>query len=180
MAQQYLSHSLLPWRERFAGRAAAVHMPYLDGALAEFIVRLPPELLAGKRLLIGALREMDPGIYRVPLVRSSGYETNWHAELVRYREAVKEELLSGPSRLDRVIEPQAIGAVLDSLTVLNGPRGVRHPGFRSGVRRTLGTIRHSETGQRLFGQLGLGPSFLNPATWLLRVLTLRTVEAGQR
>lgn len=123
MAQQYLSHSLLPWRERFAGRIAAVHTPYLDAELAEFIQRLPPKLLAGKRLLIGALRELDPDIYRVPLARSSGYETNWHAELIRHRAAVKEDLLSGNSRLDRVIPPQAIGAVLDSLTVSGGGRG---------------------------------------------------------
>jgi asparagine synthase (glutamine-hydrolysing) len=180
MGQHYLCHSLLPWRERFAGRVAAVHTPYLDGALADFIHRLPPDLLAGKRLFIGALRALDPGIYRVPLARSSGYETDWNAELVRHRDAVKEQLLAGPSRLDRVIEPQAIHAVLDSLTVPNSGRGTRKATFRSGVRRTLGTFRHSTTGQRLFGQPRHVPSDLSPATWLLRVLTLRIVEAEPR
>lgn len=178
MAQQYLSHSLLPWRERFAGRIAAVHTPYLDAELAEFIQRLPPELLAGKRLLIGALRELDPDIYRVPLARSSGYETNWHAELIRHRAAVKEDLLSGNSRLDRVIPPQAIGSVLDSLTVSGGGRGAFHgAGLRAEVRRTLGTLRRSAIGQRLLGPVRTRRAVLSPATWLLRVLTLRIVEA---
>jgi asparagine synthase (glutamine-hydrolysing) len=168
------------WDTLASGPITDVHTPYLDGALADFIHRLPPDLLAGKRLFIGALRALDPGIYRVPLARSSGYETDWNAELVRHRDAVKEQLLAGPSRLDRVIEPQAIHAVLDSLTVPNSGRGTRKATFRSGVRRTLGTFRHSTTGQRLFGQPRHVPSDLSPATWLLRVLTLRIVEAEPR
>ncbi len=124
-SQQRVTHVLLPWRERFTGHSAAVHLPYLDGAILEFIHRLPPAMLGGKRLFNGALQRLDPEIYRVPLARSSGYVTDWHAELIRHRETIREELLSGSSQLDELIGPQAIEAVLDSLSAQEGVRSRR-------------------------------------------------------
>lgn len=171
-AQQRVPHVLLPWRERFAGHAAAVHMPYLDGAVLDFIHRLPPAMLVGKRLFNGTLRQLDPALYRVPLARSSGYVTNWHAELIRHREAIREQLLSGTSQLDGWIEPQAIEAVLDGLSAQGGERE-RH---RAQLRRMLGTIRRSQAGQKIFGRARVRQQPVSPATWLLRVLTLRLAD----
>ena len=173
MSGQDLPHYLLSWRERFAGRVAAVHTPYLDAALAEFIDRLPPPMLAGKRLFIDTLTQLDPQLYRVPLARSSGYETDWRAELIRHREAVKEDLLAVSSRLDSFITPQAIRAVLDGLTA-PGRGGPATLGTR--VRRSLGTFRHSPAGQDLFGPGSSRVPSLSPVMWLLRVLTLRVLD----
>lgn len=174
--RQRLQHVTLPWRERFAGHSAAVHLPYLDGALLEFLHRLPPEALAGKRLFNDTLRELDPGLYRVPLARSSGYVTDWHAELIKHRGALGEEFLSGPSRLDEVINPHFIQAVLDGL----GASADGSSRLRAGVRQTLGTLRRSQTGQKLFGQARIKSVPVSPATWLLRVLTLRALDTGRR
>ncbi|GGO41732.1 asparagine synthase-related protein [Deinococcus humi] len=171
-SQQRVTHVLLPWRERFTGHAAAVHMPYLDGAILEFIHRLPPTMLAGKRLVNGALQRLDSDIYRVPLARSSGYVTDWHSELIRHREAIREELLCGSSQLDELIEPQAIEAVLDSLSAQESVRSRR----MAQVRRTLGTIRRSRAGQKILGRARVKHQRVSPAIWLLRVLTLRVAD----
>lgn len=178
VADQLLPHRLLPWRERYAGRFAHVHLPYLDAALLNFIHRLPPAALAGKRLFIDTLRELDPAISRIPLARSQGYETDWHTELIRHREAVKEEFLSGPSRLDAVIDVHAIRVELDRLTVPPGG-GTKLTGQ---VRQRLGSFRHSEAGQKIFGPAHLKAPPVSPTTWLLRVLTLRILGAdtGER
>lgn len=175
-SQQRVTHVLLPWRERFTGHIAAVHLPYLDAAILDFIHRLPPTMLAGKRLFNSALHRLDPDLYRVPLARSSGYVTDWHAELVRHREAIREELLSGASPLDELIEPQAIEAVLDSLSTHEGVRFRR----KAQVRRMLGTLRRSAAGQKMFGRARVRHQPVSPATWLLRVLTLRAAELERR
>lgn len=177
VADQLLPHRLLPWRERYGGRFARIHLPYLDAAVLDFLYRLPPDALAGKRLFVETLREMDPALYTVPLARSQGYEADWHAELIKHREAVKEELLSGASRLDAAIDPQAIQAVLDSLA---RPTDGGRSKLKGQVRQTLGTFRHSELGQKIFGRAPLRARQISPATWLLRVLTLRALDADPR
>ncbi|WP_221284452.1 asparagine synthase-related protein [Deinococcus humi] len=177
VADQLLPYRLLPWRERYGGRFARIHLPYLDAAVLDFLYRLPPDTLAGKRLFVDTLRDLDPALYTVPLARSQGYEADWHAELIKHREAVKEELLSGPSRLDAAIDPQAIRAVLDSLAL---PADGRRSMLKGQVRQTLGTFRHSEMGQKIFGRAQLRAPLISPATWLLRVLTLRALDADTR
>ncbi|MDV6375366.1 asparagine synthase-related protein [Deinococcus arenicola] len=173
-SQQRQQHVLLPWRERFAGRGAAVHLPYLDAEVLEFIQRLPTSALVGKRLFRQTLRHLDPDLYRVPLAQSSGYLPDWHAELIKHRAVISEELLSVPSRLDEVISPQAIRAVLDGLRAPSGGG----PHLRGQVRRTLGRVRRSQVGQRVFGQARIRAAPVQPATWLLRVLTLRLADTG--
>ncbi|CAM3530648.1 asparagine synthase-related protein [Deinococcus frigens] len=175
LARQVMPYRLLPWREQYAGRFAAVHLPYLDAAVMDFVARLPPAALAGKRLFKETLRALDPDIYRVPLARSQGYETDWHAELIRHREAIREELLSGRSRLDAVIDPLAIRAVLDQLAAPAAGR----PKLKGQLRQALGAFRHSDLGQQVFGQARLRAAPVRPATWLLRVLTLRALDAGK-
>ncbi|WP_188972539.1 asparagine synthase-related protein [Deinococcus aerolatus] len=173
VADQLLPYRLLPWRERYAGRFARIHSPYLDAAVLDFLYRLPPDTLAGKRLFVDTLRELDPALYTVPLARSQGYEADWNAELIKHREAIKEELISGPSRLDAVIPPEAIRGVLDTLTVTaDGGRSK----LKQQVRQTLGTFRHSEMGRKIFGLAPLKAPPITPATWLLRVLTLRALD----
>jgi asparagine synthase (glutamine-hydrolysing) len=173
VADQLLPYRLLPWRERYGGRFARIHLPYLDAAVLDFLYRLPPDTLAGKRLFVDTLRELDPALYTVPLARSQGYEADWHAELIKHREAIKEELLSGPSRLDAAIAPEAIRDVLDALTVTaDGGRAK----LRRQVRQTLGSFRHSGLGRKIFGPAHLKAPSLSPATWLLRVLTLRALD----
>lgn len=173
VANQLFPYRLLPWRERYGGRFARIHLPYLDAAVLDFLYRLPPDTLANKRLFVDTLRELDPALYTVPLARSQGYEADWHAELIKHREAIKEELISGPSRLDAVIAPEAIQGVLDTLTVTADSGRSK---LRRQVRQTLGTFRHSEMGRKIFGLAPLKAPPISPATWLLRVLTLRALD----
>ena len=172
LARQVTPYRLMPWRERFAGRVAAVHLPYLDGAVMDFVHHLPPAMLAGKRLFIDTLAQLDPQLYRVPLARSQGYETDWNAELIRHRGAVKEDLLAGSSRLDPFITPQAIGAAIDDLTLPAHSRRLRV----GQVRQVLGSLRRSQAAQRVLGRARLKAPAVPPALWLLRVLTLRALD----
>lgn len=167
MVSQYEPYRLLPWRERFGGEAN-LHYPYLDTGVLEFIGRLPTPLLAGKKILKLAMRQMDPALFRVPLARSQGYEADWQLELMRHGDLIGEELLSRPSRFDEIIDPTALRRLIAEL---------RSPSPReaalSSLRSVLGRLRRSPGGRRVFGHPPYRPRVPSRPLQLLELLTLR-------
>lgn len=172
MASQRLPHMLLPWRERFGGHHAAVHFPYLDRDVLEFIHRLPPGALAGKVFFQQALRRIDPQAYRVPLARTSGYQADWTAELARHRDRLEEELLSHPSRLDALVSPDVLRTLLHT-TLEPSARG----SLRRRVRSALGQLRHGALLSRVLGHATIRAHPVGRTELLLRALTLRALDA---
>ncbi|PNY80564.1 asparagine synthase-related protein [Deinococcus koreensis] len=168
---QSLPYVLLPWRERFAGHAARVHTPYLDTDVLEFLQRVPLEALADKALFKDALRHLDSELLRVPIASSMGYEPDWAAELRGQREAVWEAMRAQPSRLDDLIDPDAVRSLLSGLSA---------PSLRArltgAARQHLGRFRHGPYGTRLFGPAGLRIPSVDVPTFLMRLLTLREAE----
>ncbi|PNY80928.1 asparagine synthase-related protein [Deinococcus koreensis] len=168
-----VAHSLLPWRDRYAGHLAEVHLPYLDGALLDFIGRIPLELLARKMLFRRALQQLDPQLMQVPLARSLGYVPDWKLELIRQRGVVWEAVQAQSSPLDELIPPQVIHGLLMGLTPT--PRGVV---WRAAARQTLGRLRRTPLGIRLLGPAPMRKT-VDTATFLRRVLVLRELTAAR-
>ena len=167
-----VGHSLLPWRDRFAGHTAHVHLPYLDGALLDFTRRLPLEVLARKAMFRRVLHTLDPHLMRVPLARSLGYVPDWTAELIAQRAEIWGHVQATSSPLDDVIPPDVIHALL--LELAPTPRSVQ---LRGAARQTLGRLRRTPLGLRVFGPAPIRKT-VDAATFLRRVLTVRAVVAG--
>jgi asparagine synthase (glutamine-hydrolysing) len=168
---QRIPSVLMPWRERFAGHSATVHQPYLDAQLLRFLHRIPLHLLADKRLVRQALSAADPALMQVPAARSMGYVPDWRSELIGQRAALQRELRERPSRLDEVIAPSVLHALLDSLTPER-----RQTRLRQSLRSSLGRVRYSDWGQRTFGPSLLRARAVSVPTLLLRALTLRALD----
>lgn len=172
MVSQRLSHMLLPWRERFTGRHAAVHVPYLDREVMEFMQRVPPEQLADKALFQRALRRLDPQVYRVPLARTQGYEADWTAELITHRARLEEEMLGHASRLDALVSPEVLRTLLRAVVPASSPGTLRRR-----VRSRLGQVRHGALLSRVLGHATIRAHPVSRTELLLRALTLRALDA---
>ncbi|THF87215.1 hypothetical protein E7T09_08675 [Deinococcus sp. KSM4-11] len=172
LLRQYEPWALLPWRERYTGQNANVHMPYLDTAVLEFLGHLPVNLMADKNVLKVALRQMEPALFRVPLASTQGYEANWRRELRALDADALNALLGFPSRLDDLVAPDALRRLI--LALPQGDPSVRARATAA-VRGTLGTWRRSAVGQRVFGQPTLKPKVPNLSALILTLLTLRDV-----
>uniref|UniRef100_UPI002869E9BD asparagine synthase-related protein n=1 Tax=Deinococcus sp. TaxID=47478 RepID=UPI002869E9BD len=172
MIRQNEPYRLLPWRERFVGRMANIHVPYLDTQVLDFLGHLPVSLMADKRILKVALRQMDPQLFRVPLATTQGYEANWRRELLTLDEAALDSLLGFPSRLDALIDPPTIRRLMRAL-----PPGEVGAGSRltTATRQLLGTWRRTPLGRRAFGNPPIRPRVPKLPAVILNLLTLREV-----
>ncbi|THF87337.1 hypothetical protein E7T09_09380 [Deinococcus sp. KSM4-11] len=171
MIRQTEPYRFLPWRERFIGQAANIHVPYLDTQILEFIGHLPVDLMSHKTILKVALRQMDPQILRVPLATSQGYEADWSHELRMLDEDQLEVLLGFNSRLDDMIDPLTIRHLIQALptTVSRGTQ------LTSSIRQVLGTWRRTSLGRRVLGHPPIRPRLQTLPAVILNLLTLREV-----
>lgn len=172
LLRQYEPWGLLPWRERYTGQHANVHMPYLDTAVLEFMGHLPVNLMTEKHVLKVALRQMEPALFRVPLASTQGYEANWRRELRALDADALDALLGCPSRLDDLVAPDALRRLI--LALPEGDPSVRARATAA-VRGTLGTWRRSAVGQRVFGRPTVKPRVPDLPAIILKLLTLRAV-----
>lgn len=166
-----VAHSLLPWRECYAGRVARVHTPYMDGEVMDFLRGIPLERLAAKQLLKQALRQLSPDLMRVPLARSSGYVPDWTQELMTWRATLWDSVQASSSVLDALIPPQVIHILLKDLAPPS-------PGaaWKGAARQALGRLRRTPLGLGLFGRAAMRHP-VSPTTFLRRVLVLRELTA---
>ena len=162
---QRLTCRIMPWRERFTGRAASVRMPFLDNDLVDFARNLPTPLRRGKSLFRRTATSRLPDLYGFPRAAGDGYGIDVGAELHRHAARLRETVMAGDSGLDALLPPEA---VLQSFLLAGGPaRGVRerhHSGmdradrFARRVRRRLGLASPSPSrrpAQLLFRRLAI-------------------------
>ncbi len=100
---QRIDHFMMPWREYFTGQVGFVHDPFLDGAILEFMNRLPVKLRKVKFLYRNTIKEMFPDLFSVRLAASSGYRVDWYKELQKHKNELISFVKSTDSRLDEVI-----------------------------------------------------------------------------
>ncbi len=100
---QRIDHTMMPWREYFTGQVGFVHDPFLDGAVLEFMNRLPVQLRKVKFLYRNTIKEMFPDLFSVGLATSSGYRVDWHRELLKHKDELISLVQETDSRLDEII-----------------------------------------------------------------------------
>lgn len=105
---QRLPHRIMPWRERFAGRFVTVRGPWLDAEVVDFVAGLPTELRLGKRLYKQTVARRFPDLFGFPRATVGGYELDLATELRRASSRIGATLLTGDSRLDELIPPEAL------------------------------------------------------------------------
>ena len=100
---QRIDHTMMPWREYFTAQVGFVHDPFLDGAVLEFMNRLPVQLRKVKFLYRNTIKEMFPDLFSVGLATSSGYRVDWHKELLKHKDELISLVQKTDSRLDEII-----------------------------------------------------------------------------
>ncbi|MBN2259662.1 MAG: hypothetical protein JW702_03920 [Clostridiales bacterium] len=100
---QRINHVLLPWRENICGQTGFVHLPFLDGDIVDFILRLPGHLRDNKFLYRMTISKMYPDLFSIPRARVLGYKVNWAKEIAHNKNVLIELILNSDSRLDEYI-----------------------------------------------------------------------------
>ncbi len=100
---QRINHALLPWRENICGQTGYVHLPYLDGDLLNFILKLPRSLRYGKTLYKETIFEMYPDLFSYPRAGTLGYKVNWIKEIAKHKKPIIEQIIQTESHLDEYI-----------------------------------------------------------------------------
>lgn len=125
---QEINHIYTPWREHFSGQVGFVHSPLLDGAILEFMKILPPRFRKEKKLFRKTLRGMFPELFDVPLAKTSGHRIDRKTEFIAHTEELIDLIRSTDSRLDELIEKQAIINILNA--VVTEPNQTKQITFR--------------------------------------------------
>lgn len=170
----YLDHriqwGLLPWRRFVIGEYFEVREPFLQTEMLEVIKSLPASDRVGKALYREAIQELVPEVFSIPRAQSGQAAPMWRQEILRAHARIKE-LLKTPSGLDAVIEPAAIGSLLDSLSSMPQAR----PSWKVAVRNMVGPA--AARALRSFVRPET-PRSQSPETILIRLLVLREFLKG--
>ena len=162
---QRLGCRIMPWRERFTGRAASVRSPFLDNDVVDFARNLPPSLRRGKSLFRRTATSRLPDLYGFPRATGTGSTIDIGAELRTHASRLRDTVMAGDSRLDAVVPPEAL---LQTFLLAGGPpHGVRERHHSSMDRADRLTRRV----RRRFGLASPSPS-RRPAQLLFRRLAI--------
>lgn len=102
------------WRECFQMPYVRVLNPYLDNEVLDFARTLPAEMREGKAIYLEAIESAFPDLLHLPGSKGGfGLPTFAH-EIRQDRQGIEESLNSQPSRLDDLIPPRALLALIDS------------------------------------------------------------------
>ena len=108
----YISDTLMLWRESFQMPYVRVAIPYLDNEVLDFMSRVPgPVRMDTYR---DAVAEAFPGLFRVPAVDGGWNAPDWPRELRRHSSSIRHMVLSVPSRLDELVPPDVILHLLET------------------------------------------------------------------
>lgn len=110
-----LSRTLMLWRELFAGAAAPVAFPYLDADLLALVCRLPESLNHTDNLLHHrAIERAFPGLLANGVTHGGWNAPGWREEMRRAHTTLASSL-GNPSRLDELVPPHLVAALLDEV-----------------------------------------------------------------
>jgi asparagine synthase (glutamine-hydrolysing) len=105
---QRINHVLMPWRENFLGQVGYVHNPYLDGAILEFMKKMPPEFRKNKFLFEHTINNMFPDLFSLKRATSSGSQVNLRKEFHKFIGPLISLVQGTDSRLDDIISKKEI------------------------------------------------------------------------
>lgn len=168
---QRLANVISPWREGFASRFATLRNPLLDNDLLDFVAALPAPLRRTKLLFRRTVARMYPDLFAVPRAKRSNYMVDLGQEIARHAPAIRRLATTGSSRLDDLVPPSAILALVDAAVSAAGrPPSLQARG-RDLVRAAL-PPRASNVVRRYRPPAQFPP--VDPATLVVRLLILRT------
>lgn len=123
---------IMPWRERYQGRFFAVHSPWLDHDVLDFMGSVPFRMRQGKALFDRALADRWPIVARYPRPTEERTRPDYPPLLAAHAPALSRWLASTTSRLDEVVPPAFGTALL---------REVAEPGWIRGLKRGARRMR---------------------------------------
>ena len=98
--------TLMLWRECFQMPYVRVANPYLDNNVLDFMIRIPAQLR--KTLYQDAITGALPNLFRAPAVDGGWNPPDWPRELRHHAPSIRDAVMSTPSRLDELVEPDVI------------------------------------------------------------------------
>ena len=111
---QRIGNFLTLWRECFQMPFARVFNPYMDNDILDFVRSVPADMKDGKILYKEALTSAFPDLFRLEVsVGGFGLPT-FGDDFRAHHQQIKAMLDDHPSRLDELIPPEAIYAVIQS------------------------------------------------------------------
>jgi asparagine synthase (glutamine-hydrolysing) len=111
---QRVANFITLWRECFQMPYVRVLNPYLDNQVLDFARTLPAEMREGKAIYLEAIESAFPDLLHLPGSKGGfGLPTFAH-EIREDRNRIEESLNRQPSRLDDLIPPRALLALIDS------------------------------------------------------------------
>jgi len=138
---QRMSNTAMPWRERFAGRFAAVRNPWLDADLVKYMSRVPYALRYDRRLFKDTLGRLFPTEFAHGRVQGST-QPNLRAAFQASAPEVRRWIRKSTSRLDDLIPPDFGLRLLDAETKVLGLARQRTRRIRDRIRvRALGNVQ---------------------------------------
>jgi hypothetical protein len=111
---QRVGNFITLWRECFQMPYARVLNPYLDNDVIEFASTIPGEMREGKVIYKEALESAFPDLLHLAGSKGGFGLPTFADEIREHHGRIAELLESQPSRLDDLVPPQAILAMIDS------------------------------------------------------------------
>ncbi len=175
---QRLANFITLWRECFQMPYVRVLNPYLDNNVIDFARTIPAEMREDKAIYKEALESAFPDLLHLPGSKG-GFGLPTFADEIREHRHGIEGSLEGPSRLDELIPPQAILALIDSRTasVATGFDKLRAAGRQ--VPKRMAVARRAVRAFKKRVQMASAHSVPWPEL-VLQVLALRRFLASDR
>jgi hypothetical protein len=116
---QRLTNNILPWRERFAGRMAAVRNPWLDSAILDIVTAMPYRFRADRYLYKTTVRRMFPDLFVHERTQSQNMP-DLGAALLAQAPALRRWIEGSESALDALMPPEFGSRLLDMSATPSG------------------------------------------------------------
>ncbi|MBN1187053.1 MAG: hypothetical protein JXB49_32545 [Bacteroidales bacterium] len=165
---QRIDHVLMPWRENIGGQVGLVHLPYLDGKIIDFVLKLPPHFRNSKSLYKKTISELLPDLFSIPQANPKGfYSANWLKEIAKNKLSLIKLIQESNSRLDEFISKEELMNMIEKLN----PKIIE---IKALFKKIVNVPRRIKAINKILNYV-FGPVYrkVSPGTIIIRLILIR-------